>query len=263
MKTIFRYMNIGLLAGVLMAFGAVAGVAQSPCEDVETKNTLDKTFRDNYAGNLEARKKAVDAGKQYIQKFAECPDSADFVKYLKDYLPPMEEKIKKDEELAKKNALLKRFDDSLKAKNWDESFATGKEILAKYPEEFRTVEIVLASIAGEEAFKSNFKYQDDGLRFAKQSIADLEAGKSFTVGNVTRYGLSYKDPASGNVIYNFEYSNKNKDHALGWLNLYIGYITAVGQKNTSAALPYLYKATQLTTSDASKNSISYDLIGGY
>jgi len=259
MKTIFRYMNVGLLAAVFFAFGAVASFAQSACEDVETKNTLDKAFRDNYAGNLDARKKAVDAGKEYIQKFGECPDSADFVQYLKNYLPTMESKIKTDEELIKKNALIKRFDDSLKAKNWDESYASGKEILAKYPDEFRTVEIVLASIGGEEAFKANNKYNDEAIRFAKQSIADLESGKAFVVGGKPRFGLSLKE--GGKVVYNFEYPNK--EDALGWLNLYIGYITAVAQKNTPAALPYLFKATQTTASEASKNSVSYDLIGTY
>ena len=33
-------------------------------------------------------------------------------------------------------------------------------------------------LGGEEALKGNAKYNDDALKFAKQSIADLEAGKT-------------------------------------------------------------------------------------
>jgi hypothetical protein len=150
--------------------------------------------------------------------------------------------------------LVGRFDNALKGKAWDDVYASGKEILQKYPEDFRTVEIVLASLAGEEAFKGNFKYADEGVRFAKQSIADLDAGKPFVVGGVTRYGLALKD------VYNFAYATK--EEATGWMNLYIGYILQVNKKDKTGAAPYLYKASQ-STADVGKNPVSFELIGGY
>ncbi|MBP9663715.1 MAG: hypothetical protein KBD94_03785 [Pyrinomonadaceae bacterium] len=269
MKTIFRYANMGLLVAVLFALGAAAGAAQDNCADDEATATARNAAGDKVRADfgtygkasLDEKGRTIDNAKAFLDKYQACSSTQDLVDYLKQYLPGMETALRDARVKKAKDELIKRFDDSLRMKNWDESFASGKEILAKYPDEFRTVEIVLASIAGEEAFKSNFKYMDDGLRFAKQSISDLETGKSFVLGNVTRYGLSLKE--SGKVIYNFEYSNKNKDDALGWLNLYIGYMMAVGQKNTVAALPYLYKSTQLTASEASRNSVSYDLIGSY
>jgi len=59
----------------------------------------------------------------------------------------------------------------------------------------------------------------------------------------------------------------DKEDALGWLNLYVGYITQVGQKNKKDAQPYLYKATQIVSaaskSQASKQPIPYEMIGNY
>jgi hypothetical protein len=121
--------------------------------------------------------------------------------------------------------------------------------LANYPDEFRSIEIDLASIGGEEGLKNNFKYADDAIKYGKQSLADIDANKAFTVGGKTRWGVS-------------AYEYKAKEEAIGWLNLYVGLLMDSGKKDKLGALPYLYKSTQSPT-DSSKQAASYSLIGGY
>ncbi|MFZ1699342.1 MAG: hypothetical protein WBO10_02985 [Pyrinomonadaceae bacterium] len=255
MKTIFRYANIGLLLAAIMALGAVAAIAQNPCEDAEGMTALGDSVRAKYSDKtINGRKAFLEVGKQFLEKYASCDPGKDLGDWLKGRVPAVEKQLADQIEAEEKGKLIGRFDAGLRGKNWDQVFVSGKEILAKYPDEFRVVEIVFGALAGEEAFKGNFKYTSDGLRYAKDSIADLEAGKSFTVGADTRYGLSLKDS------YNFEFANKND--AIGWMHLYAGYMAQMGQKNKPAALPHLYKATQ-GTSEAAKQPVPFELIGSY
>ena len=264
MKTIFRSVNVALLLAAVMAVGAVSGLAQDPtpapnpaCTDAAGITDLDAKVRAAYADKtLQGRKNFVNTGKQFLEKYGGCPTQQEFIDWLKIQVPKMETVTIPDmEKAAAKAALVARFDNGLKAKNWDEVYAAGKEIIANYPDEFRTAEIVLGSIGYDELYnKANAKYNDDTLRYAKMSIADLESGKPFMVGKDTRYGLG-------------EFQYTDKDDALAWLNLYIGYITQVGQKNKKDAQPYLYKATQINSatskSPANKQPIPYEMIGNY
>jgi len=257
MKTIFRLTNLGLLLAALLAFGAVAGLAQDPCQDADGQTKMQDEFDALYKQGrkaFDARKKAIESGKSFVDKYGSCEAAKARTDWLKTQIPIMEKNLSGDQAGAEKEAVLGRFDASLKGKNWDDAYTAGDEILSKYGEELRTAEIVLAAIAGEEAFKGNNKYNDKGLKYIKQSISDLEANKPFKVGEKTQYGVSLKDS------YNFEFTSK--DDALGWMNLYLGYITAVGQKNRQGALPQLYKATQ-GSSSSTKSPAPYDIIGGY
>lgn len=261
MKTIFRLMNAGLMLAALLALGAVAGLAQdATCNADEVTAAQDK-FDVEYKKGVKdttARREALRLGKEFIEKYgdaAKCPIAQVRVDWLKINVPKKEQELKDYESKVAEDALIGRFDNALKTKNWDEVYSSGKEILAKYPEKYRPAEIVLAAVGGEEAFyRGNNKYNDDAIRYSKIAIADLEAGKAFTLGTQTRYGLSLKG------VYNFEFINK--EDALGWLNMYVGYITAVAQKNKQAALPYLYKST-LGTTESSKTPTAYGLIGYY
>lgn len=255
MKTIFRYTNLAVLLTAIFALGAAAGMAQNPCEDAEgqlaANNKITDLFKDK---TIAGRKSYLEAGKSFLEKYGECPSAKDLAEYLKPQLPKLEVTIKQMEADKAESELTVPFDAALKAKNWDDAYSYGKQILANYPDKYRTVEIVLGSIGGEEALKGNLKYTDDMLRYAKQSIADLEANKPFVLGKDTKYGISLKG------VYNFEYLNK--EDALGWLNYYVGYVTQVAQKNKVAAAPYLYKATQLN-SDTKSKPVPYEYIGAY
>lgn len=263
MKTIFRYTNLAILIAAIFALGAMAAFAQtatpSPCEDPAqgvARDKITELFKDK---TLAGRKAYLEAGKAFLERFGACDSAKDMSEYLTPQLPKLEGVIRDMQKKDDIAALTTPFDAALKAKDWDKVYSLGKQILQKYPDDFRTVEIVLGSIGGEEAItKGNFKYADDTLTYGKQSIADLEAGKPFVVGKDTRYGLSLTE--NKKVVYNFEYPNK--EDALGWLNWYVGYITNVVKKDKVGSLPYLYKATQ-AASDVKAKPAPYALIGYY
>ncbi len=259
MKTIFRYANLAVLLTAFIVLGTVAASAQDPtpkpdpCADAEGLTTLGDKFRTQFGDkSIDGRKAAIETGKQFLEKYGACPAAEELATYLKGQIPKMEDALKKLQEAKAKSDLTTPFDTALKNKNLDDVYTYGKQILAKYPDEFRLVEIVLGAAGGEEAFKANNKYADDALKFAKQSISDLESGKSFMIGDKTAYGISLKGG------YNFEFPNR--EDAIGWMNFYAGYITNVVKKDKAGSLPYLYKATQ-AASDAKSKPLPYALIG--
>lgn len=263
MKRIFRYANIAVLIAAFIVLGAVAGFGQDPapttkdaCSDAEGQTALSDKVRELFQKpDLDSLKLRIDTGKQFLDKYGACPPAEEFSTYLKTNTPKWEKTYADKKAAAEEKALTDPFDAALKAKNFDDVYNYGKQILVKYPDKYRTVEIVLGAVGGDEAFfKGNNKYADDTLKFASQSIADLEAGKSFLIGDKPRYGLSLKG------VYNFEFSSK--DDALGWLNLYIGYITNIVKKDKAGSLSYLYKATQAASESKTKPA-PYALIGHY
>jgi len=243
MKTIFRFLSVGLLLTAFVAVGSIAAFAQSGCDDTATKTDLDGKFRNNYDKDLAARKIAVDAGKQYIEKFGECPDSKEFVDYLKAYIPSMEARIKKEDDQNARDKRNKRYNDAYKAQNWDEVYAAGKDILTYEPENLDVI-LDLGSIGYDQSINSkNYKYNDDTLKFAKLALEKFKAGKT-----CERCGAFY--------------AYKSKDNAIGWMNLTIGYIMYNVQGNKKDALPYLFAASQ-ASSDTKSNPLAYDPIGAY
>lgn len=249
MKTIFRYTNLGLLMALVLALGAVAVSAQNPCEDADGLTKLGDTVREKYAvKTIDGRKAFLEVAKQFSEKYAACDPGKELGDWLKTMIPRVEKLLADQIVAEEKGKLTSRFDGAMKAKNWDEVYASGKEILSKYPDDFRAVELVLGSIGYDELLDRQIgKYNDETLRFAKQSLADLEAGKEFKPG----FGVA-------------PFSYKGKDDAIAWMNLTIGSIYQIGLKNKSAALPYLYKATQApSTSDVAGNPNPYEFIGSF
>ena len=238
-----------------IVLGAVVGKAQTstpgPCEDAAGQaaagDNITALFKDK---TLAGKKTYVEAGKTFLVKYGSCESAKETADYFKTNLPKFEDSIRKIEADKLKADLILRFNKGLETKNWEDVYSAGKEILGKYPDEFRDVELALGSIGYDESFKKNFKYNDDTLKYAQMSISELESGKTFS--------------ANFGIPKDFVY--KSKDNALGWMNLIIGYITSVAQKNKPASLPYLFKATQSTSTTAdstAKNPIPYELIGTY
>ena len=55
---------------------------------------LYKKFTDNYAGKtIEQRRTAIDAAKEFIEKFGDVEDNKDIIKYLKKIIPELERRI--------------------------------------------------------------------------------------------------------------------------------------------------------------------------
>lgn len=245
MKTIFRFVKMGLVVSALAVVGATAALAQDPCADSAGQTALDAKFRENYDKDLAKRKIAVQAGKEFLEKYGTCAPAQEFSDYLKTAVPQIEEGIKKEEALNAAKALYGRFDKAVVAKNWDEAFASVREIAAQYPDNSLDQIITVASIGYDQAYAKNNKYNDETLRLAKQAISMIESGKTSK-----RYGL----------FGTWEY--KTKENALGWMNLTVGYITYYANKNKKDALPYLYKASQ-ATSDTKSNPLVFEAIGGF
>lgn len=251
MKKLIGVLVFGLLLAV---FTATPTFAQEP-----DRATLYETYEKNYqAKTVEGKQKALNAAKDYIAKF-NTPDDKPQVDYFKEAIPALEkaiEDIKKAEaeKIAreKEQALLNRFDTSVKGKNWADTFGSGKEILSKKPD-FLDVYIVLSTIGFDRAEEKVDTYNEDAVNYAKKAIQMIEAGTASETGNYGAFGT-----------YQFKTTEfpDGKNNALGWLNYQIGYIMYNRQNKKKDALPYLYKATQYNSATKAFPQ-PYELIGAY
>jgi tetratricopeptide (TPR) repeat protein len=277
-QTIFRLTYAGLLIAAFLACGAAASFAQDPCTDVASLNAKQDEYDKLWAGRNDTdpskavanRKAAINSGKEFIDKFGSCDSAKERVAWLQTNLPKQDATVKQMESQMQTGAVLKSFDAALqasgsadataKAKAYDDVYNIGGQILTQWPEKYRTAEIILATIGGDEALlRNNYKYSDNALRYAKMAIADLEANKGFAVGGegADKFGLGMKD-SSGKIVYNYSFADRNE--ANGWMNLYVGYILYNNKKDKAGALPYLYKASKLIPKDA---PVAFSLIGDY
>ena len=92
MKTIYRVLVFGLLTMALTAVTATSLFAQDDaCTNVEAKQAVYKKFTDNFNSKVLAqRKTAVEAGKEYVEKYGNCPDDKEIVAYLNKNVPVIE-----------------------------------------------------------------------------------------------------------------------------------------------------------------------------
>jgi len=253
MKTIYRVLVLGIFMAAVSAASATSIFAQDACADVDAKQALYAKFTTNYAGKIDQKKMAVEAGQQYIDKYGACPDDAQIVSYLKTNVPKIQDKIKAEEGVIARNNLYTSFDTALKAKNTVDTFTTGKNILATDPN-LVDVLLVLASLGYDQAVANPpvDTYNNETINYAKTAIQKLEANTSSKTGD---YGV-------------LQYSYKTKDfpdgraNALGWMNYTIGYIDYYRLNKKEEALPYLYKASQVT-SGTKNNPFLYQTIGSY
>jgi hypothetical protein len=250
MKSVFRFLAVGLFA----AASAGAAYAQDPCADIEGQQAIYKRFTDTFDKDIPTRETAVTAAKEYIEKYGACADAKAQVDYLKNYIPPTEKAIQDYKRDKQKGELFTRFNTAMDAKNWDEVYASGKEIIAVEGDSQigNEVALVLGSIGLDESYKNNDKYNADTVRYAQMGIEKLQSGKSFKT-----YGVATKNT-------NYSYANKNfpdtKANALGWMNFTIGYIKYYRDKDKKGALPYLYAASQANSFVKNKPEI-YVAIG--
>jgi len=255
MKTIFRSAIFGLLLGAIFAGGALATFAQDKCTEPR-REELDSAIRANVGtGTVDAWKKTVDAGKEYLEKYGHCTDNVEFVDYVKKVVPAFEKKISDKETNDKISGLTKKFFDGISSKNWDDVYSSGEELMKIDENRFRPAELVMGSIGLDETAKTpkNTKWNDQTLKWAKQSISDLQGGKAFSVTNngktTDQFGFN-------------PFAYKNKADAIGWMNYTIGYITAMDKGDKKAGASYLYKASQ-AASDTASNPEVYRTIGSY
>lgn len=244
MKKIFRFVGIGTVLAATLALGAAVAFAQDACTDVDAQNAKYQEVIANYKSQDPAiLQKAVASAKEFLEKYGACETAKTQVDWMKPKVPIWEGNIKILADNRDKTARYTKFDASFKASNWDDVFASGKEILAKEPDKL-DVMIVLASIGFDQAAKKNTKYNDDSLAYAKQALQKISSGATSE-----KWGL-------------FGYVYNTKDNAVGWMNFIAGYILYNGKEDKKGALPYLYQAT-MNGPETPKNPAVFETIGRY
>jgi hypothetical protein len=246
MKKIFRFVGLGGLLTAIFAVGAVASFGQDACADVDGQNALyQNEILPNYPSKDPAvLQKAIDAGKQFLEKYGACESTKQITDWLKPKVPVWEDRVKTIKTGQVKDKLYSRFNDSYKASNWDDVYASGKEILAGEPDKLDVI-LVLGSIGFDQAAKKNNKYNDDTLTYAKMALQKMASGATSE-----KFGL-FK-----------EYTYNTKENAIGWMNLVVGYIDYYGKDDKKGALPFIYQAA-LHGPETTINPLVYETIGKY
>ena len=117
MKTIFRLQNVGLPLAVMIALGAVAGMAQNPCEDASGMSTTSDAVRADFAvKTIEGRKKFVETAKGFVEKYGACEAAKSW--RLGEGMIPKLKRPSEDEADKKENDLVTRLNAALVSKNW-------------------------------------------------------------------------------------------------------------------------------------------------
>ncbi|HKR02644.1 MAG TPA: hypothetical protein VJT09_18340 [Pyrinomonadaceae bacterium] len=111
---------------------------------------------------------AYEAGKEYLQKYEAADGASDqYVSYIKKWVTSYDK-------LARRNT----FAEQMKAKNYNEAFVTGKQLLAENPEDLPILYDL--SRGGFAAISSgNTALTADTLNYAKKTIQLLQAGRTF------------------------------------------------------------------------------------
>jgi hypothetical protein len=242
MKTIFRHLSLGALLAAFIAVGATASFAQDPapastpapeptqCADVDGVNALYTKITENYAKKtIPEMQVALDSGKLFLEKYGVCTVSLkDQVDFVKAQVPSLEDRIKKVGTAQARSAILKRYDDGVQNKKYDDAYAAGAEFLSKYPNDPAELNIIipLGAIGLYESYKSNNKFADDSIKYAKLALEKMKAGKTSN-----QYGA-----------YDFAY--KTKEAAVNEMTFSIAYLTNVVKNDKKGALPYYYEVSQ-------------------
>lgn len=230
MKTIFRFLS---MAAVVAGIAVTGAFAQDPCSDVDTPTAQYEKFLGLYnvkpptESNVQ---EAINGGKAFLEKFGACEawkEQAAFVK-------PQVARLEKLYERLLDGKKFKRFDDAINADNADELFTTGKEILAKYPNDIN-IQFVMAMVGPREVAKKNNRYNGDALRYAKSVYDYLKGGGELT--KVDNKGV--KTNTIGALKHEV-----NRENAISELAYTLAYVNFYGQNNKKGAMPYFYEVTQ-------------------
>lgn len=230
MKTILKF----LMPALLMFSFASATVPSVFAQD-DQEAVYNKFLANRKGPEVEKVKVAIAAGEEYLQKFGSDANNKDIVDYINKQLPLLKDFVSKSEGI-------NSFDQAVRAKNWANSFSSGKQIIASDPDRLDIL-LVLASIGFDQAAANPpvDTYNADTVSIAKQAIQKLNEGKPSMTGNYGAYEYQYK---------NAEFAD-GKNNALGWMNYTAGYIMFNRMNQKKDALPYLYKASQANS--ATKN----------
>jgi len=171
-----RTIKILALAVAALAFAAPTFAQSKECND-ENKGAWYKTFYDNFKGDANQQKTAVDAANTYI---AACP--ADPADKQREY---MQKFVDKWNALQDKAKIAKDFDDAVKGKKYADQIRLGKQLLATDADN-PGITIILGS-----AGLGDPNVLSDSSQYAKKSIELIEAGKPFAPFTSKDQALAY------------------------------------------------------------------------
>ena len=245
MKTIYKNLVPGIFLTAFAAFAAPV-FAQDVCADIEANTALYNKFLTNYEPKnpVAQRKIAVEAGKEYIQKYEACttttkdasgnetktPTYAAQITYFKENIPGLEKDIAAVETFERDKPMYDKFKAGLAAKNVADIVSSGKEILSRYPDDKDSLDVAvtIASATFDEllAKPTASAYNADLITYAKKAIEKIEAGKTSPTFGYGNYKLG------------------KKENALGVLNYSIGLAMLTDPAQKKEASTYLYKSAQ-------------------
>ena len=232
MRRIVRSIGLGMLAAMMLA---ASSFAQAGCDDTDAINALDAKIRANYP-KAATRKEAINAGKEFLEKFGACEATKEFTDWLKPQMPKWEESVKNFETGQKMNALFTKFDTGINEKKYDDVYSAGKEILVVEPKNVHVM-IPLGLIALNESYNKNYKFNEDALRYGKMAIEQLKAGASPKMNK----GQPILNKAGQPAYSTWDFS---KEEAIDELNYSLAYINFYPKNDKKTALPLYYELSQ-------------------
>ena len=250
MKTIFRFSGFAVLTAAFFGYGATASFAQDNCADADGQAATYAKFTELYPKtDMASREEALSTAKSFVEKYGACEPVKEQNDYFKKAIPAMEKIISDTKDRLWLAERFKRFDTAVQAHNADEVYAAGKEILTKQPDNINI--IVAMGIVGAEqsTAANNYKYTDDGLRYANLALSKVKSGAPFTKKN-----------PKGEEIAGSYWTDRTRPEAIADLTYSIAYLTYFGKKDKTTALPLFYELSQGTYKD---NPFIYGLIGDY
>jgi hypothetical protein len=253
MKTIFRFLGLGVVSAAFIAAGTTGGFAQDTnCADVDGQTASYTKFTELYAKKTAAElKTALATGKEFLEKYGSCETLKDQIAFVQPQVQRIEKLIPDLEKGEVLRPLLARYDAGVQANNADEVYSAGKAILAIQPDNLNVM--VPMGVIGtyQSTAANNYKYSDDGIRYASAALAKIKSGAEFTK----------KDASGEPTVGVFKYTYK-KQEAIDQLTYTLAHLNFYGKKDKKAALPYYYELAQSSGVFKSDPRI-YATIGGY
>jgi len=254
MKTIFRFLSLGVVSTAFIAAGTTASYAQdSNCADVDGQTALYTKFTEGYAKKTVAElKPTLAAGKEFLEKYGSCEPLKDQIAFVQPQVQRIDKLIPQLEQGETLKPLFARFDAGITSDNADEVFSAGKAILALQPDNLNIM--VPMGVAGlyQSTPANSFKYADDGIRYASMALPKLKSGNP---------PLTKKDKAGNEVVGALKYEF-TKQAAIEELTYSLAYLNYYGKKDKKTALPVYYELSQTSGAYKSDPRI-YGTIGDY
>jgi len=253
MKTIFRFLGLSVLAAAFCAVGTTASYAQSEaCADVDGQTALYTKFTESYAKKTVAElEPALATGKEFLEKYGSCETLKDQVAFVQPQVQRIEKLLPDLKKADQLRPLFTRYDAGITSDNAEEVYAAGKAILAITPDNLNIIFPMGLVGTYQSTPANNYKYADDGIRFANMALSKIKSGAAFTKTN--KAGV----PTVGALKYEY-----TKQEAIDELTYSLAYLNYYGKKDKKTALPYYYELSQ-SSGRYKEDPRIYGTIGDY